>query len=479
MKFSFVSPSPGPDVVGKIEAPWPPLGMLYCAAVLMNGGVEVSVLDQAAKGFSSQQILRWVKKEDPDILGFSVLITSFSEALKLARQAKEENPNLIVAYGNYHATFNAERILKKYPFVDVIVRGEAEHTVLELANNVKKKRNLKEIAGLTFRNNGHVVSTPDAPLIGRIDALPIPSRDLTGAEYTSEIFGIKVATRRFTSIVSSRGCPFRCSFCGCRKFARGVWRPRSVESLMQEFQLLYSKGFKQFLFVDDNFTLNLRRVVKLCRQLRKEKLDIEWFCDSRVDNCNYDTFREMVKAGCRLLYLGVESANQRILNYFNKGITPDQTRRAVKSARKAGMDIVVGSFIVGAPDETREEIHNTLRFAHELDIDVPQLNILNAFPGTDSWNDLVAKGFIDEEKYWEKGVYVSQISPHAVPFEEVRQMTYEYFKTFYLRPKQLLSEILRTIKSPYRMSAFLNNLMRVAEISDTVKREVSLKPTQQ
>jgi len=478
MKFSFVSPSPAPEVVGKIEAPWPPLGVLYCAGVLMNGGVEVSVLDQGAKGFSPKQILRWVKKEDPDILGFSVLITSFSEALDLARQAKEENPNLIIVFGNYHATFNAERILKKYPFVDVIVRGEGEHSVLELANYVEKKKNLKEIHGLTFRNNGHVVSTPDAPLIGSIDALPIPNRDLIGAEYTSEIFGIEVATRKFTSIISSRGCPFRCSFCGCRKFARGVWRPRTVGSLMKEFQLLYNKGFRQFLFVDDNFTLNLRRVVKLCRQIRKEKLDIEWYCDSRVDNCNSDTFREMVKAGCRLLYFGVESANQRILNYFNKGITPDQTRKAVKLARKAGMDIIVGSFIVGAPDETRQEIQNTLRFAHELDIDIPQLNILNAFPGTDSWNDLVAKGFIDEEKYWEKGVYVSQISPSAVPFEEIRQMTYEYFKTFYLRPKKLFSEVLRTFKSPYRMTAFVNNLMRVGEIYDTVKREVSLKATQ-
>jgi len=479
MKFSFVSSSPDLGVTGKIESPWPPLGVLYCAGTLINGGVEVSVLDQAARGFSSRQVLNWVKKEDPDILGFSVLITSYKDSLNLARQAKEENPNLIIAFGNYHATFNAERILRKYPFVDVIVRGEGERSTLELADCLRKKRSLKETAGLTFRNNGHVISTPDAPLMGNIDLLPIPDRDLLGAEYTSEIFGIEVATRRFTSIVSSRGCPFRCSFCGCRKFARGIWRPRSVESIMEEFRLLYSKGFRQFLFVDDNFTLNLRRVVKLCRQIRKEKLDIEWLCDSRVDNSSYDALREMVKAGCRLLYFGVESANQRILNYYKKGITPDQTKRAVKTARKAGVDIIVGSFIVGAPDESRGEIRNTLRFAHELDIDVPQLNILSAFPGTDSWNDLVTKGFIDEEKYWEPGVFVSKISPHAVPFEEIRQMVYEYFKAFYTRPKTLAVEILRTFKSQYRMAAFLNNVTRIGEIMDTVKKEVSLEPKPQ
>jgi len=477
MKFSFVCPSSAPEARGTIEAPWPPLGVLYCAGVLINAGVEVSVLDQAAKGYSSQQALRWVKKESPDILGFSVLVTSYKEALNLAKQAKEENPNSIIVFGNYHATFNAERILRKYPFVDMIVRGEGEKATLELADWLKKKRNLKEIKGLTFRNNGHVVSTPDAPLIGSIDALPIPDRDIAEAEYTSEIFGIKVATRRFTSIVSSRGCPFRCSFCGCRKFARGVWRPRSVESIMKEFRLLHSKGFRQFLFVDDNFTLNLRRVMKLCRQIRKEKLDIEWFCDSRVDNCSFDAFREMVKAGCRLLYFGVESANQRILDYYKKGITPDQTRRAVKSARRAGIDVIVGSFIVGAPDENRKEIKNTLNFAHELDIDVPQLNILSAFPGTDSWNDLVIKGFIDEEKHWEKGVFASQVSPHAVPFDEIRQTVYEYYKTFYIRPNTLLAEILRTFKSRYRITALLNNVIRAGEIIETVRREVSLRPT--
>ncbi|HKZ93122.1 MAG TPA: radical SAM protein [Candidatus Bathyarchaeia archaeon] len=476
MKFSFICPSPAPEAKGKIEAPWPPLGVLYCAGMLMNAGFEVSILDQATRGLSSEQVLKWVKRENPDILGFSVLITSYREALNLARRAKEDNPNLLTVFGNYHATFNAERILKKYPFVDAVVRGEGEHVVPELAGCMKKKRNFKEIDSLTFRNEGHVVSTPDAPLIGNIESLPIPDRDLIDAEYTSEIFGIKVATRKFTSMISSRGCPFRCSFCGCRKFARGVWRPRSVENIMKELQLLYSKGFRQFLFVDDNFTLNLRRIQKLCQEIRKEKMDIEWFCDSRVDNCKYEVFRDMVKAGCRLLYFGVESANQRILNYYNKGITPEQTRRAVGWAKKAGIDVIVGSFIVGAPDETRKEVETTLKFAYELPIDVPQLNILSAFPGTDSWNDLVQKGFIDEEKYWEQGVYVSQISPHAVPFEEIQRMTYDYFKTFYLRPAKLIDEVLKTFKSRYRMTAFLSNLVRAGEIRDTVRRETKLEP---
>lgn len=479
MKFSFVSPSSASEIRGTIEASWPPLGMLYCAGVLKNSGLEVSVLDQMAKGFSSRQVLNWIKSENPDILGFSVLVTSFKESLNLARQAEEENPDLTVVFGNYHATSNAERILKKYPFVDVIVRGEGEYTSLELANRKTKDRDLGDVPNLTFRDKERIVSTPDGPLIGNIDQLPFPDRDLLSAEYASQIFGIRVATRKFTSVVSSRGCPFRCSFCACRKFARGIWRPRSVENIIEELMFLHSKGFRQFLFVDDNFTLDLRRVVKLCREIRKERLDIEWFCDGRVDNCSYDVFRDMSKSGCRLLYFGIESRNQRILDYYKKQITPDQSIRAVNLARKAGIDIIVGSFIVGAPDETRKEIQNTLRFAHELDIDVPQLNILAAFLGTDLWSDMVARSIIEEEDWWETGVYISKVSPRAVPFEEIRKMIYEYFKAFFIRPKTLSTEILRTLKSEYRRAALLNNMFRVAEIIDNVKREVSLEPTQQ
>ena len=444
--------------------------------MLRNHGVEVSVFDQAARMASSDQVLNWIRKEDPDILGFSVLITSFRESLEFARQAKEISPDLLTVFGNYHATFNAERILKKDRSVDVVVRGEAEQAVIGLADYMNKKRGLEEIAGITFRDKKRVISTPDAPLMSNIDALPIPDRDLTGAEYASDIFGVRVATRRFTSVISSRGCPFRCAFCGCRKFARGVWRPRTVENIMKELLLLYSKGFRQFLFVDDNFTLNLRRVQKLCHEIRREKLDIEWFCDSRVDNCQLEVFRDMVKAGCRLLYFGVESGNQRILNYFNKGITPDQTRKAVESARKAGIDVIVGSFIVGSPDETRKEIETTLKFAYELDIDVPQLNLLSAFPGTDVWNDMVAKGFIDEDKYWEQGVYASQVSPNAVPLEEIQRMIYEYFRGFYLRPKKLLDEILQTARSKYRLSAVLTNSIRAGEVLETVRRKTNLEP---
>jgi radical SAM superfamily enzyme YgiQ (UPF0313 family) len=160
------------------------------------------------------------------------------------------------------------------------------------------------------------------------------------------------------------------------------------------------------------------------------------------------------------------------LDYYNKGITPRQTERAVRKARKSGVDIIVGSFIVGAPDETRNEIINTLQFANKLDIDVPDVNILGAHTGIDIWNDLVAKGLIDEERYWETGVCIPKDLSTPVPYEEVRSLVYEYFRAFYLRPKRLLTEILRTSKSPFRIAAILNNVANFNQFTETLSQAI-------
>jgi anaerobic magnesium-protoporphyrin IX monomethyl ester cyclase len=472
MKFSFINPSPHSESMYMVPTAWPPLGILYCAGVLREAGIEVSLLDQPAKHFSLDQTVNWVKKEDPDIIGFSVLLSTAKEAPKIAERVKAENPNITVVFGSHHATFNAERILKKYPFVDIIVRGEGEHTSLEIARCLEKQRDLDKVEGVTFRKNGMIVSNPDRPLNKDVDALPFPDRDLAGVQYKSAIFGVKINSRKFTTMLSSRGCPFNCSFCGIRKFTRGAWRPRSVENVMAELEYLQSEGYEQFLFADDNFTLNAKRVSKLCRSIKKEGMDIEWFCDSRVDHISYDMFRDMVNAGCRCLFFGIESANQRILDYYRKGITPEQSEKAVRKARKAGIDIIVGSFIVGAPDETQCEIVNTLQFANKLDIDVPDVNILGAQTGTDIWNDLVAKGLLNENEQWEDEICIPRDVPTPVPYEEVRSLIFEYFRAFYLNPRQLLTELLRTSKSSFRIAAALKNLVGFPQLIETLSQAI-------
>jgi len=471
MKFAFISPAAFREDLNKKSEPvssWPPLGILYIATVLEKEGFEVSLLDQAAKGYTIDETVKWVRKENPDVIGFSTLASSGRTAAVLSGEVKKENPEITTVFGNYYATFNTERIMQKYPWVDIIVRSEGEITTLELAKSLKDGKSLKNVLGITFREKGRVVSTPERPLIKDISVLPFPNRELLDVEYHSEVAGAITAPKGFTTVLSSRGCPFRCRFCGCQRFARGVWRARSAENTVDELSLLTSMGYKQFLFVDDSFTINRKRVIEICRLMRKEKIDLDWICEGRVDYCSYDVMKEMVKAGCKIIYFGIESANQRILDYYNKRITPQQSAKAVETTRKAGMDAIIGSFIVGAPTETREEIENTLRFAREIPIDFPQFNILGVFPGMDIWEEFKAKGVLKEEEYWETGAWASEMSPDTLPPEEIRALIEKHFNAFLRRPRYLLREVFYTLKSLYRINIVVHNISRLDIVMNNV-----------
>lgn len=473
MKFSLVNASPNEGLDEherrKAIASFPPLGILYLAAVLEERGVEVSLVDQAAEGLSVEETVKWVEREKPDIIGFSTFSSSGRTAALISEKVKEKNPNITTVFGNYYATFNPERVLRKYPFVDVVVRGEGENTVIELTECLQNEGDLKKVQGITFRDKENVISTPDRPLIEDLDSIPFPKRELIGAKYNCVIAGATVAPKRFTSVASSRGCVYGCRFCSCTQFARGRWRPRSVQNTLEELHFLTNEGYEQFIFVDDSFTLNPKRVIKLCRDLRREKIEMDWICEGRVDNCSYEMLREMEKAGCKILYFGIESANQRILNYYNKQTTPAQSEAAVKKARKAGIDLIIGSFIVGAPDETREEIQNTIEFAKKIPIDLPQFNVLGAYPGTGMWDEFEAKGLLKEGEYWETGVAVSEICSSAVPLNEIKRMIHDAFYRFVRRPGFLSKEIARTLKSSYRIEMFVNNLSRIGVIIESAR----------
>ena len=471
MKFSLINPGPNETLLKgertMINAS-PPLGILYIASVLGGAGVEVSALDHAAGGLKLEEAADWAVKEDPDILGLSVLASSSLTGPRIAEEVKNRNPDITVVFGNHHATFNAERILKKYPHVDAIVRGEGEETALEIVNCVKEERDLKDVPGVTYRDKGRIVSNPDRPLIKNIDSLPFPDRGLVDAEYHNTTIGINVAPKKFTSFVSSRGCAFKCRFCNCGSMARNRWRPRSVQNILDELHLLSSEGYEQVMFVDDNLILNQKRIIKLCQRMRKERIDIEWMCEGRVDHASHSMFREMVRAGCRLMYFGIESGTQKVLDYYDKRITPEQSEKAVANARKAGVDLIIGSFIIGAPYETRRDIRRTLDFASRLNLDIPQINILGVYPGSSIWDEFKERGLLDEDEHWERGVCISNIYGNTVPLNEMREMVRDFYHVFLRSPRFIAKEVLLTAGSSYRWSIVLNNLSRVGIIRDAM-----------
>ncbi|MFX1274634.1 MAG: B12-binding domain-containing radical SAM protein [Promethearchaeota archaeon] len=458
IKIALVNPGPG-DIIkkGRILANadhiYPPLGLCYLSAILKNENYTVDLIDQAALGYSLEQLVNWIKKRDPDILGFSTLTASGSgiSAALTSKVIKEWNPNIKIVFGNRHATVNDYKILNKYPHVDVCVRDEGEITFLELVKAFEKNTPLTDIQGITYRENGIIKRNENRELIKNLDELPFPDRKALNLEYTGSFAGLEFAPKGFTSIISSRGCPYRCRFCHGKNSV--MFRRRSVENVMDEILYLESEGYEYINFVDDNFTVSKKRVIKLCQLLRKNKVDINWICEGRVNQISNDMIKEMQRSKCRIICFGVESANQRILNYYRKEITPEKSRLAIKKARKAKIPLILASFIVGAPGETYKEIYNTLKFPQKLDIDFPVYNILGTMPGTDIWDELVEKKILNEEKHWEQGIHISDIDPNGVPTEIISNLILEMLKQFFMQPNFLLKTFYNTFTSFYRFSS--------------------------
>ena len=462
-KVALVNPGPGEilergRIIANADHIYPPLGICYLSSVLKKENYSVDIVDQAAMGFNLVQIVYWIKKKDPDVLGFSTLTASGSgiSAALTSIEVKEWNPNIKIVFGNRHVNHNDYRILNKYPEVDICVRGEGEYTFTELIRALEKNKSLEDIKGLTYRDNGKIKRTTDRPLIKDLDAIPFPDRKALNLEYTGSFGGLEFAPEGFTSMTSSRGCPYQCKFCYGKRTVG--FRTRSVENILEEILFLESEGYKYINFVDDNFTVSKNRVVKLCRLMRKHKLDMDWICEGRVNQVSDDMLQEMRRANCRIMFYGVESANQRILDYYRKNITPSQSILAVKKTRKAKIPFILGSFIVGAPGETFSEVYNTLKFAQKMEIDFPVFNLLGTMPGTDIWDEMVEKNFLDEDKYWEEGVHIPDIDPNGVPTEVISNLIFKMLRQFFMNPKFMLKAVYRSTTSYYKIKTVFNIL---------------------
>lgn len=470
MKVTFINPSPDDAANTAMYASMPPLGLLYIAAVLQQEGIEVTILDQSAQGYSFTATVNWALHEVPDLLGISSLLSSSQTAVMLARAIKQRAPNIPIVFGNHHASFNAERLLHTYPWIDYVVRGEGEHVCRDLVGSLANPQALKDITGLTFRHHGHIVSTPDRPVITNIDQLPFPARHLIPHNYHNTVVGINVAPKQFTTLLSSRGCPFQCRFCSCTSHSQHQWRPRSIENILAELHSLMNNGYQQAMFVDDNLTVQPQRVLDLCTQMIREKINLEWMCEGRVDQASRSLLQAMVAAGCRMIYFGIESANPHILAYYRKQITPQQASKAIQNARDAGIDVIVGSFIIGAPEETLEDIERTLSFARRLPLDIVQINVLRANPGTPIWNELVKAGVIDEAKHWETGAFIPEVCPKAVQLETLEVLMNHHYRHFLLHPRFLLRQLARTATSRYRVTTIYRNVKNIPSIGQQLIR---------
>ena len=484
MKIALINPS----LETNIYTPWVPLGILYLGTILKENGFKVDLLDAAAKLYGKNDVLIWIKQVKPDIVGITVFTVAFLPTINLIKIIKNWNPSIKIVLGHYHPTMQAENILRKYgDYVNYCVRGEGEYTFLKLCEFLDKTpdKDPVNINGLTFKDsNQKIISTPDAPLITDLDALPFPDRKLIDFNYKWNFSGFDFSKSKLTSIISSRGCPFNCSYCACTMFAKRRFRPRSPENIVNELLLIEEQRYTELNFVDDNFTLNPKRAIKICELIKKEKIDINWHTDGRVDQTSQNMLNWMRKTGCKSLWFGFETVNQRILDLYNKRTKVTQFNEAIRKSRKANIDLIVGLFMLGAPTETLAEVKNTINFAIKSDIDIPFFNVVEICPGIKFWDDFISKGIINsndkvkarvgkeiyEVERWETSTRVIDFLLH--PEDRIKmlneiQNAYKLFFSFD-RKKFLLRTALRIIKSRFMLNIITNIMTNFKEAMNAI-----------
>ncbi len=454
--------SPGVKGTKRIEsdAAWPPLGLLYIATVLMESGHYVRVIDNSKTGLSKEEMVERVKSENPQVVGIGTLTPTFRRGIEFARAIREEFPYIKIVFGNYHPTFTYEKILRTYPeVVDYVVLGYGEETFLELVEKLENGEKVKDVNGIAFRLNGEVVKTERREYTSDLSKFPFPDRSLLESEYRSEIMGVIGSAGKFTTVVTSRGCPFACNFCACSAFSRKRVRYRSSERVVEELELLASEGYEEVGFVDDNFLLREGRVKKICNLINERDLDLDFWVEGRSDQASREVLDSLAEAGCKTIYFGLESGLQKMLDYYEKNTTPKINRKAVRNSKKSGIENVIGSFVVGAPAEDGEDMRKTFDYILDLDgLDFPQVNALEIAPGMDFWDRAIEQGYLDEKEAWKDPWPAADVFPSKLESDEIEDMINEFYKEFLTRPGYIFSQIARTLISSYRLRVLRANI---------------------
>lgn len=379
---------------GKTTELWPPLGLLYVAASnLSKRSDDIRVIDAFCENLDEDELVARVASEKPDVFGINCSTHTFQSAIAALKKVRERLPEAKLVLGGFHATFAGERILKEYPFLDYIVKGEAEISFPKLLECVEKGIPPAGVEGIGFVNRDKVICN-DPILIDNLDSLPFPARKLANkVNYGYFHKSIRLTFGKFTTVSSSRGCPFRCAYCSCAAFSQRKWRPRSPESVVDELEHLYGDGYECCVFVDDNLTHSPKRIERICDLIRSRGIKMQYYCEGRVDSASLDLMKRMKQAGFTVMYFGVESAQKHVLDYYRKAITAEQSLRAIENAKQAGM-IVVTSYIMGAPVESIADMMETVNFIRRARPHALQVNILDCLIGTEIWERLESEGLI-------------------------------------------------------------------------------------
>ncbi len=365
-----------------------PMGILTLAALLEQKGTELKIFDvnelfceieglegAEADGFLFARAADGIKNLEADIFGFGTLTGSYPLTVRLAAAAKRSHPGAIVVFGGPQATALDIDTLEAFPFVDLIVRGEADETFPRLLDGLEGSEPPTGFAGITYRSGGRAVRTADAPVVEDLDRLPMPAYHLWPG----------INGYRSVSLEVGRGCPFACTFCSTSPFFRRHYRLKSPSRLIEQMRAVRQRyGIEEFHLIHDTFTVCRDRAVAFCEAFLESGEQFRWTCSARTDCVDGDLLELMAKAGCTGVYFGIETGSTEMQRAIGKNLDLDQALAAIRCADGCQMGSTV-SLITGFPDETPDELRATVHFLIDslrFDKVVGQLHLLAPLAGS-------------------------------------------------------------------------------------------------
>ena len=370
------------------------------AAVLETAGEDVLLIDGIAEGIRVEEFIGKIKGYSPDIILLEVSTPSIAYDLQIAGKIRYQCPNAKIAFSGIHAPMQSEGFLNENPIVDFVLFGEYEYTLRDLIHYYKNGKSYKDVQGLIFRgSNGEIIKNEPRPLIQNLDDLPFYAHHfLPMKNYQDAPCGLPFPS---VQMWTSRGCPFRCSFCAWPQIMYGgnKYRVRSISKILDELEILIGAyGFKSFYFDDDTVNIGKKRMMELCDEIKKRGINLPWAIMARADTMDEELLRSFKDAGLYSLKYGVESGDQDLVNASGKKLDLQKVRETLSITHELGIKTHL-TFAFGLPGETKETIKKTIAFALELDSDSIQFSIVTPFPGSRHYDLAKEKGWLITEDW--------------------------------------------------------------------------------
>lgn len=458
------------DDISRMANIMPPLGLASISAFLSEGGIENDIIDCYAHPDSDGLIREYLLKHRPSHIGFSCTTSSFFDGVRLAEMAKELTPEVTVVFGGVHVSAVKEGVLQEYPVIDFCIVGEGEEGLRELINTEDASR----VEGIVFRNDsGKSCFTGYRKKLLDLDSLPFPAYEkLAGypGVYKLPIFNYPRVPNG--SCISSRGCPYACSYCDRSVFRRS-FRYNSAEYLYEHVSWLNQRfGIRHINFYDDQFTFQRQRIIDFCRKMIDGSLKMTFNCAARAEHLDEELLHLMKGAGCWMISLGIETGDEDLLAQHRQNPDLQMMRQKIEMIKKAGIR-VKGLLMMGLPGETEQSILKSRRYVYSLPIDDFNLAKFTPFPGSPVYRQIKEQGELlgTFNEDWERMDCMQfQFVPKGIELERMEKLFIDFYKYHFMRNRVIWGYITMLWKSPDSWLRFLSGLRSFLRFAFTNRR---------